>query len=269
MTEIALTSLPSKYSSMLELIDKKLPLAISGAEAFHKSSSQFKSVTLDVVDLTPVSSAKHLLAVITHTRQAIEEASISVRRKRLNLKNKESQLISATGAESEELLIDIDELNFQIESIEDSIKGAVRKLSAAINQYEAILHRLGKSTISESDYEDDQVRYHIMTAFNQALCAARSRGGLIDEGNHIYLMQLGINGAVAQAEVSALLESESELLANGKAPSHDMIILWLEALAEKYSDAPREYIKRRGLIQKDESTILEVTGNDRHLPIER
>ena len=95
-----------------------------------------------------------------------------------------------------------------------------------------------------------------MTAFNQALTAARSRGGLIDEGNHIYLMQLGINGGVAQAEVTALLESENELIADNKAPTHDMLMNWLEALADRFVAAPEMYAQRRGMITFDPSTII-------------
>ncbi|NBR25530.1 MAG: hypothetical protein EBU08_17485, partial [Micrococcales bacterium] len=81
--ERTLEALPAQYSPMLEKIDAVLPLAKIDTENFNKSSSQFKVATLDVVDLTPINSAKHLLAVIQRTRQALEEASITLRRKQL------------------------------------------------------------------------------------------------------------------------------------------------------------------------------------------
>ena len=108
------------------------------------------------------------------------------------------------------------------------------------------------------DYELDQVRFHIMTAFNQALTAARSRGGLIDEGNHIYLFQLGINGALAQKEITALLEAEQIALNEGLEPSHSALIEWLNRLANKYAGAPARYAQIRNLNLLNTDLILEI-----------
>ena len=261
MTDLALTTdiLPAEYQHLLANIEAHLPDATRHAEVFNKSASQFKAAMLDVVDLTPINSARHLLAVIQRTRQALEESSIGLRRKRLEADRKQQALMSAPGRDADELLIDLDELRIQIANVEAASLGALRKLSHALAQYRAILDRLGVDHLTEADYEADQSRYHVMTAFNQALTAARSRGGLIDEGNHIYLMQLGINGAVAQAEVTALLQAEESLLDQGKAPTHEAVVLWLEALADRFADAPADYAARRGLpiIHPDSLVALE------------
>ena len=180
MKDLAIAhDLPVEYKNILTRIDKHLAAATQDSEAFNKSSSQFKTATLDVVDLTPINSARHLLAVIQRTRQALEEASISLRRKHVDLSRKEHSDDPADA-------IDCDELRMQIANTEASARGATRKLAHAIGQYEGILNRLGVEFLTEEDYENDQPRYHIMTAFNQALTAARARGGLIDEGNYIY-----------------------------------------------------------------------------------
>lgn len=258
MTDIVkIQNLPEQYNDILKNIEKSLPIATKHTEIFNKSSSQFKTATLDVVDLTPINSAKHLLAVIQRTRQALEEATINLRRKTLKLSKKQDKLNNAISEyDKEKLIIDIDELNIQISNIEDAIRGALRKLSHALNQYQKILDKLGVDHLTEEDYEKDQIKYHIMTAFNQALTAARSRGGLIDEGNHIYLMQLGINGAMAQAEVTSFLQIEQDLLNRKVSPSHDLIINWLEALAEKYQYAPKEYSNMRGFDIIDINTLI-------------
>ena len=256
MSEIQL-ALPEQYSPMLTHIDSLLPLATFDTENFNKASSQFKEAVLDVVDLTPINSARHLLAVIQRTRQAIEEASFGIRRKKLELERKERELTAAQGDDIEMLLIDIDELKTHINNIEASGRGAVRKLANALDQYKRILDALGKDHLTEVDYEQDQTRYHIMTAFNQALTAARSRGGLIDEGNHIYLFQLGINGAVAQQEVTALLEAEQEALNNGMMPTHEGIVKWLNILADKYADCPKYYAEKRLMTTVNPSLLLE------------
>jgi hypothetical protein len=96
-----------------------------------------------------------------------------------------------------------------------------------------------------------------MTAFNQALTAARARGGLIDEGNHIYLFQLGINGALAQAEVTSFLEAEQNALNEGIAPSHDGIVKWLNLLADRFEQAPEQYAAQRNMQTFNDSLLLE------------
>jgi len=250
-------ALPQQYAPMLAKIDAILPLAKIDTENFNKSSSQFKMTTLDIVDLTPINSAKHLLAVIQRTRQALEETSITLRRKQIELKRKELDLMASEGTDTDELIIDVDELKMQIANIEASGRGAVRKLANALDSYQNILTALNKEHLTELDYEKDQARYHIMTAFNQALTAARSRGGLIDEGNHIYLFQLGINGAVAQKEVTAFLESEQEALNNGLAPDHSAIIKWLNLLADKFEQSPTKYAISRNMQILNTNLLLE------------
>jgi len=256
MNEIEIV-LPQQYQPVLDKIQTILPLANIDTENFNKSSSQFKVATLDVTDLTPINSAKHLLAVIQRTRQALEEANIKLRRKKLKLERKERELMSVEDSQSEKLLIDIDELRIHIANIEASGRGAVRKLANALDQYQTILKALGKDHLTELDYEKDQARYHIMTAFNQALTAARSRGGLIDEGNHIYLFQLGINGAVAQQEVTALLEAEQEALNNNMTPTHEGIVMWLNLVADKFQKNPELYATQRNMQTLNTDLILE------------
>lgn len=251
-------SLPKQYSPMLKKIDDVLPLAKLDTENFNKASSQFKVATLDVVDLTPINSARHLLAVIQQTRQALEDASISLRRKQVTLKRKELDLMASEGTDTDELVIDIDELKMQIANLEASGRGAVRRLANALDQYQSILTALGKDHLTELDYENDQARYHIMTAFNQALTAARSRGGLIDEGNHIYLFQLGINGALAQREVTAFLEAEQNALNEGLIPTHEGIVKWLGLVADKFADAPAIYTAQRSMQTLNTELLLEV-----------
>lgn len=244
------------YEAMLDRVRERLPETAEGAEAFNKSASQLKTTTLDIADLTPTATAKHILASITRTRQALEEASIAVRKKRVELARKEAAFAVTSGFDADELRIDIDELHYQIANIEASARGAIRKLSHLVTQYDAILARLGVGVLTEADYEADQARHHVMTAFFQGLTAARARGGAIDEGNLIYLFQLGINGAVAQAEVTGLLLAEQALLDKGKAPTHAYVLEWLEACANKYGHCPTEYAVARGLVPLDKTSLL-------------
>ncbi len=251
-----------EYKGMIEHINANLPAISRDSENFYKSASQFKNVTLDVTDLTPMGSMKHILAVIDRTRMALEEAHISVKRKQIELKIKTEEYDKAEEGNSKELLwIDIIEINNHLNNCENSVKGALRKLSFFTTQYQAIMEKLGANEITEEDYERNESRHHIMTAMKQALCAARTRGGVIDEGNHIYLFDMGINGTVAQAEMFSYLQAEQEMLSKGEEPTHELTMKWLEACADKFANCGTKFAELRGLIPLDKKSLAKEITN--------
>jgi len=252
-----------EYNKMLEHINKNMPLVRRDSENFYKSASQFKNVTLDVTELTTMGSIKHVLAVLDRTRMALEEAYVSLKRKQIELKQKTLEHDNLEEGYDKELLwVDIVEINTQIGNIENSIKGALRKASFFSTQYEALMTKLGKEEITEEDYEINEARHHVMTAMKQALLAARTRGGVIDEGNHIYLFDMGINGAVAQAEIFAYLQMEEEMLQKGKVPTHAMTVQWLEACADKFANCGTEFAELRGFIPLDKKSLIKEASNE-------
>ena len=251
-----------EYKGMLEHINANLPAISRNSENFYKSASQFKNVTLDVTDLTPMGSLKHILAVIDRTRMALEEAHITVKRKQIELKKKTIEYDNTEEENDKELLwIDIIEINNHLNNSEHAVKGALRKLSFFTTQYQAIMVKLGKEEITEEDYELNESRHHVMTAMKQALCAARTRGGIIDEGNHIYLFDMGINGAVAQAEILAFLHAEQEMLVRGEEPTQERTMKWLEACADKFANCGANFAELRGFIPLDKKSLAkEITS---------
>jgi hypothetical protein len=257
--ELAITP---EYKGMLEHINKNLPAISKDSENFYKSASQFKNVTLDVTELTPMGSLKHILAVINNTRMALEEAHISVKRKQIELKKKTMEYDNSDeGYEKELLWVDIVEINNHLSNAENSVKGALRKLSFFTTQYQAIMEKLGKDEITEEDYELNESRHHVMTAMKQALCAARTRNGVIDEGNHIYLFDMGINGMVAQAEMFAYLQAEQEMIGRGEEPTAEFTLKWLEACADKFANCGKDFAELRGFIPLDRKSLAkEITS---------
>ena len=245
-----------EYNLMLKNIDDRLPAVTRDTSNFHKSHSQFMQVTLDVTAITPIRSIKHTLAEIDRTRSALQEAYIGMRKKQNELKKKERDLETTIDPLDLELLeIEILELQGQLEGTQNHVNGAIRKMNFMVNQHKQLLEAVGKDEITEEDYEREESRYHIMTCMKQALNAARSRNGMIDEGNLIYLFDLGINAAQAQAEVFAYLNAENQLISEGKAPSHEMTMRWLEACADKWEKDPETFAKRRGFSVFDRSSL--------------
>lgn len=252
-----------EYRDMINHINTNLPAIKRNSQNFYKSASQLKSVTLDVTDLTPLGSIKHILAVLDQTRKALEEGHINLRRKQIELQKKTEQYNATDEGYDKELLwLDILELNSQLTSSENYIRGAVRKMSFFTTQYETLMQRLGKTEITEVEYEINEARHHVMTAMKQALNAARTRGGIIDEGNHIYLFEMGINGTVAQNEVLGYLQLEQEMIQRGEEPTFELTMQWLEACADKFSNCAEDFAKLRGFIPLDHKSLLGKITND-------
>lgn len=245
-----------EYNLMLKNIQDRMPAVVRDTSNFHKSHSQFMQVTLDVTAITPIRSIKHTLAEIDRTRGALQEAYINLRKKQNDLKKKERELASCTDELDRELLeIEILEINSHLEGTQNAVNGAIRKMNFFVNQHKQLLEKVGREEITEEDYEREESRYHIMTCMKQALNAARSRNGMIDEGNLIYLFDLGINAAQAQAEVFAYLNMENQLISNGQAPTHEMTMRWLEACADKWAEDPSKFAARRGFSVFDRSSL--------------
>ena len=245
-----------EYNLMLKNIQDRMPAVVRDTSNFHKSHSQFMQVTLDVTAITPIRSIKHTLAEIDRTRSALQEAYIGLRKKQNELKKKQRELETCTDDLDRELLeIEILELNSHLEGTQNHVNGALRKMNFFVNQHRQLLEKVGKNEITEEDYEKEEARYHIMTCMKQALNAARSRNGMIDEGNLIYLFDLGINAAQAQAEVFAYLNMENQLISNGQAPTHEMTMRWLEACADKWASDPAKFAARRGFSVFDRSSL--------------
>ncbi|MDB4006669.1 hypothetical protein N9465_00355 [Gammaproteobacteria bacterium] len=263
-TELAITTtlneaLPTaapEYKSMLSNIAEKMPAVTQATSNFHKSHSQFMGVTLDVTAITPIRSIKHTLAEIDKTRSALQEAYINLRKKEVKLKKKQAKLIDCREPLARELLeIEILEIQGHLEGTRNAVQGAVRKMNFFTNQYDNLMKKIGKEKLSEEDYELEEARYHIMTCMKQALNSARPRQGVIDEGNMIYLFDLGINAAQAQAEVFSYLNWENELVKQGKAPEHEHTVQWLEGCADKWAGCPAAFANSRGFDVFDPTSL--------------
>ena len=248
-----------EYKTMLASIKAKMPAIEQATSNFHKSHSQFMGVTLDVTAITPIRSVKHTLAEIDRTRAALQGAYIGMRKDEVKLKKKKQELKSTTDELDIELLdIEILEIQGDLENSKNSVQGAIRKMSFFTNQYENLMKHIGKEELTEADYELEEARYHIMTCMKQALISARPRAGLIDEGNFIYLFDLGISGAQAQAEVFAYLQWENKILIEGSAPTHENTMEWLENCADKWASCPVEFANSRGFNVYDPMSLTNV-----------
>ena len=256
LAQLATGPLPQEYKGMLTHIEETLPATQAACDNFYKSHSQMMTVTLDITDLTPVRSIKHTLAAIERTKSALAEAQINRRKNEIKIRKKQREIDACEDdLDREELEIEMIELMNNNMNIENSMKGAIRKMSFLMTQYRSVLDHIGKDHITEEDYEREEKRYHVMTALKQALNSARPRGGVIDEGISIYLFDIGVNVSHAQAEVFNYLKMENELISEGRAPSHELTIEWLEKCADKFQDCAERFAESRGFRVLDEKSL--------------
>lgn len=252
----SITELPKEYDSMIAHIQEALPSIKKSSEGFYKTKSQFANVTIDITDLTPISSIKHVLACIEKTKLALAESQINRRKTEIKLKKKQKKLETCKDEFDRELIeLEIIEIMHGVQTGDNYIKGAIRQLSFYVTQYNSLMSVIGKEFITEEDYELEEKKYHVATALKQALCSARPRGGIIDEGNFIYFFELGINGGHVQAEVFNYLKQENDLIENGKAPTHEMTLQWIEGCVEKFMNESEKFIALRGFKSFDEKSL--------------
>ena len=147
-----------EYKQMLTNINATLPAIKQSSSNFYKSHSQFMGVMLDVTAITPIRSVKHTLAELDKTRMALEEAQLKMMKKDIELRQKEKKLADGDykdELERELLETEILEVKVNMNNIQNSVSGAIRKMNFFTNQYKSILKKLGKDDITEEEYEKE------------------------------------------------------------------------------------------------------------------
>lgn len=253
----------NQHRTLLEKVNKDYSVIKKATNNFNKSQSQFMDNMLTVTQLTPLRSARQCLAEIKKSKLAIEEAFFKIKKIEIEIDRRE-YVIKTNPNEFDRRLFEVEqsELRVQKENILDNVNGAIRKISNFMTQYKNILKKYGKKEFTEEDFEKDEERYHIMKVFEQGLNAARSRGGIIDEGNFIYFFQIGISGTAAQIEIKEYFKIEDEVIRKNKLPTHSMTLTWLEEMADKYSGSAQSFAEYKGMELVDNDSLLTRSNNN-------
>ena len=299
-----LVAIMPEHKDMIATISNSLPEIHRSTSLFFKTQSQFMDNMMTVSHNTPLRNMRQILAQMNSTREAIKEAYFKLKKKDIELQKKqrkytklfvdgkvENGLIDpADDLKADLLEIEVQEIIANGESTRGYISGAIRQLTNYTDQYNMIQERHGLQGFTEADFELEEERYHIMKAFEQGLCAARTRHDhTIDEGNMIYLTQIGINGAHAQHEIHAYLAIEADMLrghpgdkgdpgdiTTGRparaptpprqpmAPPHAMYIKFLNDMANHFQGSAQAYAEAKGMSTMT-STALIKKGDDRLL----
>jgi len=246
-----------EYAPMIKNISEHLPVIDKSIENFGKTQSQFMDNMLTVSHPTPIRNVRQVLAEINKSLSALKSAEIKNRKKVNEIKRLERDLKEETDdLLKEKIDLEILEIENGLNEGKKYIGGAIRKINNYVNQYKTILASLGVSDFSEIDFEAEEEKYHIMKAFEQALCACRSRQGIVDEGNLIYLCQIGINGTSAQNDILKYFGKEQQDIKNGLEPSKEQELVFLNDMYLKYKGSAKRYSEQKGMLLTDEESLL-------------
>lgn len=237
-----------EHKEMINVIKQSLPAITKSTQVFFKTQSQFMDNMLTVSHPTPLRNIRQILAEMNRTKEALTEAHFNILKKETKIKLKKRDLEQEKDELKRDLIqIKIAELYSNLESMNGYVSGAIRRLTNYTEQYNSIVEKYSLHEFNEVDFENEEEKYHIMKAFDQGICAARSHNGVIDEGNMIYLTQIGINGATAQRYVDLYLNEERTLLKEGKAPTNEMLLLFLNQMADKFKGCSKQFAEYKGM----------------------
>lgn len=296
-----LVEIMPEHKQMLQIVKDSHPEIHRASSLFYKTQSQFMDNMLTVSGLTPIRNMRQILAEMNRTREAIKEATINLKKKEIELRQKQKELSkeslelrlkkaeygfsNTTGEKMALLAIEIEDLQDKelerqellkteivnlmtsIDTTRGYLSGAIRKLTNATVQYNSIMEKHNLQSFTEAQFEEEEERYHIIKAFDQALSAARSNPSrLVDEGNMIYFSQIGINGAHAQARIRQFFAAEDAFFKDSKAPTHQFQIDFLMSMAEEFKDSAKKLAEYKGmqtvtseaLINKGDQSLLKI-----------
>ncbi|MFA5406671.1 MAG: hypothetical protein WC307_04930 [Candidatus Nanoarchaeia archaeon] len=259
-----------ELTKMVNYVNENLPAMSKTAKNFYKTQSQFMDNTLTLHHPTSIRNVRQDLAQVQKTMMAINEYGFDVTEKEIKIDRLKYEIAMNLNLETNKPLNEFDKrlkeneinkLRSQILTSNDYKNGAIKTLTNYVANYLSIMEKvrneLGKPDdyeLTEEDFENEEEKYHIKTAFEQALCAARSHGGAIDEGNQIYLTQIGINGTLAQQCVTGYLMMEQKMIKEvvdkvegARLPNHADQLKFLEDMYQKFKDCSKEYSTKKGI----------------------
>jgi hypothetical protein len=246
-----------QHSNMLTEIQNNLPQIEKLSSNFGKTQSQFMDNMLTTSHPTPIRNIRQILAEINKSLEALREAYYKNKKEEIEIKKLQRKLkTEKDDLELDIIKLDIEEKATRIEIGKKYVMGAIRKINNYNKQYDSILKTLGVNSFDEIDFEKEEEEYHIKKAFEQGLNAARVNGGRIDEGNQIYLTQIGINGTVATKCVQGFLIWEEQQLSKGIEPTAEDQWRFLEEMYQKFKGCAIKYAEKKGMILLNDEAMI-------------
>lgn len=222
--------------------------------AFGKSQSQFMNHLMTVSNNSPLRNLRQILSEIERKRQALKENTFKLKRDIVKLNQKKERLETISDKYEKILLqIDIEELESNITDARLYVEAAIKTILAYEGAYNDIKTKFDIGNWDEKDFELAEEEHHIKKAFEQAH-ADMIATGRINQGNHEYFRQVGINPQNALNDLVTYITKEDarmnemvQLGDNNPNIGIQSFITFLNDMAEKYKGCSRKVLEIRGI----------------------
>lgn len=236
-----LCEIESRRSALRENIFKQKKQVIElkqKEEKFNKLLKEYKDI-------------EDYLSTLDESEYTITLGEVVTKEKRKKVMLKET--FDELKYEIPKLRVEIEEAQANLADSRLYVEGALKTMLQHQKAYNAIQKHHNLENWDELDYEKEEARYHVTTAFAQALEDVCSRGGTIDKGDLIYMRQIGIHPLVATMELQKHMNKVTELINGdvkfGLTNDHcEMMIDFLNEMADKYADSCQKLLKNKGLV---------------------
>lgn len=224
-------------------INERMPAIIKATQAIGRKNTQTTStlMTLTMLCDSPYRRLRQVLVQIERKRQAIESSYFTLKENKIKAKlyRKKGDELSIVKAERFE---------YGITQSKKAIEQAFKEIGMFQDIYDEIRDEYNiPDDWDELDSELDEIKGHIKMAFRHAIrdiLAKRSLG----MGTLEYLEQYGIHPQTALQLVTDYLDGNNEILIkDGKFPTVDNLYIFLDKMADQFSEEHKRVAKRIGV----------------------
>ena len=246
LRDYSLTS-PILSKEALMKIEQRMPEMKRASQTAGRQNTQTTSqlMTLNMSGDEPYRHLRQILAQIEKKRGALEEAHFRVRKQAVQLRSLEKKI--AENPDDDMAIIDRDKILLGFEKQKIYIQGAIKEIGMFQDAYDDIRETHGiPQEWDEVLAEKAEVRHHIKMGFRNGFQEIMS-SGMIGRGTTEYLEQFGIHPQMARKMLHDYVTTNENRISQGAEPDVAHFHDFLDNMANKFSDAHVQSLKRIGL----------------------
>ena len=222
--------------------------------AFGKSQSQYMNHIMTVSNNSVYRNLRQILSEIERKRQALKENTFKLKRDIITLIQKR-ELVQKEQEKYAKLMleVDIEELESNITDARLYVEAALKTILAYEGAYNDIKSKYNIDRWDEKDFELSEEEHHIKKAFEQAHADILSTSR-INQGNHEYFRQVGINPQNAFADLTTYMAREdkrmTEMVSAGDPNPNigiESFVQFLDDMATKYRGCSAKVLALKGI----------------------
>lgn len=241
--EVPITSM-----NMVTLSKKQLEKISSRLPIFHKKSylighstsqSSYSLQTLNMINDSPISRIKQILAQINKRHSALRDTYFKIENIKLDIKDEKGD------TDRSKLFISDKKSLILQENV--SMENALREIGMFQDMYEDILKNHGiKDDWDENDFEDQEISNMIIACFRIIIQDLTSTGR-VSRAAVEYCEQLGIHPQLAESRTRTYMVKTQEIINNTEKITIQLMYDFQDEMVKEFKDSYKSALKRIGI----------------------